>query len=341
MFEIVLAVILAAHLLAVDVAMAGPLVCVWCEWRGGRRGEPSSEELAGRLAALSLWALSAGSVLGGVLLGVRYLADDRAYITAVWAIPHDRIWFGLAELGFSFACLAAYVALWNRWRGHRVWHRLLALAAASNLLVHFPALFAVISVVATRRGLADAALDRAAYRRLLFDGEVLARMAHVWLAAAAVTGIVVVALAMRASAAATTDPIRERHVKAGAWLALVATLLQFPVGVWVVLATPETARRPLLGGDWMATGFFVVSLLLAVQLVHLLWAIALGEAGSKQVRQAIAVVTVLVLFMVGTRLRLSDETLSLSAESLGGVAVQRSASLKLPLPLRRGEVPFQ
>lgn len=305
--EITLVVLLTAHLLLVDVAMACPLVSVWIEWRARRRSEHPSDGFARRLAVLAIWALAGGSILGGILLAIRYLADDRAYFAALWAIPPSRIWFGLAELLFSFVCLGAYVALWNRWRGPRVIHRLLALAGTSNLAIHFPALFAVIAVVSTRSELAAKPLDRAAYQRMLIDGEVLSRVSHVWLAAAAVAGIVVAALAMRTSEATLPIPIRDRHLKTGARLALAATLLQFLAGIWVVLEMPENARRPLLGGDWLATGLFLVSLLLSVLLLHLLSAIALGDTQSKQVRRSVAVVTLLVLLMVGTRLRLNAQ----------------------------------
>jgi hypothetical protein len=300
-FELLLAALAAPHLLLVDVAMAGPLVAAWLRWRAD--GE-AADAVAGRLAMLSLWALAGGSLLGGGLLAVRYLADDRAYFRAVAAIPVDRIWFALAELLFSFICLGAYLALWNRWRRRPVLHGMLALAGSSNLMIHFPALFAVIAVVGSRRELAAASLDRGTYRRLLIDSEVLSRVAHVWLAAAAVTGIVVVMLALRTPLTDVSQSIRRQTMKSGARLALAATLVQFPVGVWLVLEMPEAARGPLLGGDWLAAGLFVVSLLLSVQLLHLLGAIALGDTDVRQARRALACVSLLVLVMVGTRLRL-------------------------------------
>ena len=39
MIELLLSLLLGIHLLAVDVAMAGPLLAVWLRWRGhGARG---------------------------------------------------------------------------------------------------------------------------------------------------------------------------------------------------------------------------------------------------------------------------------------------------------------
>jgi hypothetical protein len=307
--EIALTLLLTAHLLLVDVAMGGPLACVWLQCSARRRGELVAEAIARRLAVLVVWALAGGSILGGLLLALRYVADDRAYLSALAAIPSERIWFGLVELVFSFACLTAYVALRNRWRGRRVLHPLLAIAGATNLMVHFPALFAIVSVVSTRRELAAGALDRAAYRRLLVDGEVLARVAHVWLAAAAVTGVVIAVLAMRTINEAETVPeeTRRRLFKLGAWLALAATLVQFPVGLWVVLEMPEAMRMPLLGGDWLAFGLFMAALVLVVHLLYVLLAIALGDDGSRQIRRSVAVLLVVMLLMVATRLRLGGQ----------------------------------
>jgi hypothetical protein len=306
--EIVLAALAAPHLLLVDVAMAGPLVAAWLRWRAGRANDGATDALARSLALQSLWALAVGSLLGGALLAVRYLADDRAYFRALAAIPADRLWFAAVELLFSFLCLVAYLALWNRGGRRPLIHGLLALAGSSNLMIHFPALFAVIAVVSSRGELASASLDRAAYRRLLVDGEVLSRVAHVWIAAAAVTGIVLAILALRTPLTRMSQETQKRNVKSGARLALAATVLQFPAGAWLVLEMPEGAQNPLLGGDWLAAGLFLVSLLVSVQLLHLLAAMAWGDPDVKQVRRALVCMAIVVLFMASTRLRLNEAT---------------------------------
>lgn len=304
MLLILLAVLLAAHLLLLDVAMAGPLVCVGVEWRARRANDAASDEIARRLAGWSLWALVGGSVVGGLLLVVRYTAGGPDYFRAYQAIPVTRLWFGFAELIFSLACLSAYFLLWNRCRSRRLWHRLLALAGASNLLMHFPALFVIISVVGTRLELAGATIDRAAFRRLLVDPEVLARVTHVWLAAVAVSGIALMMLALRAGASPEAVPARKRQIALGGRLALGATVLQFPAGMWLVLQTPTAAQGLLLGGDWLATCLFLGSLLLSMLLLQALAAVSLGDVEATQVRRAVATVAVLVLLMTATRLRI-------------------------------------
>jgi hypothetical protein len=309
--EVVLVVLLAMHLLLVDIAMAGPLVCVWLEWRETRH----ADELAGRaglsLAGIASAALAVGIVTGGLLLAIRWWLDDHTYFSAVAAIPRDRLWFALGELLFYFGCMAAYRALWQRWRRWRLAHRLLAIAAASNLLLHFPALFAIVTVLTTRADRLGVSLDRSGYQRMLLDPEVLSRVAHVWLAAFAVSGATLMYLGLRIDRAGQHDPSRNRLIKAGALVALVPTLLQIPSGLWLALEMPEPARDPLLGGDWVATGLFATSFLLTLQLMHSLAGIAMGNCEPRQIRNSIAIMVLVVLLMVGTRGRAQDFSLSI------------------------------
>jgi hypothetical protein len=307
------AFLLALHLVLVDVAMIGPLAAAWYDWRGAKRGEPALRELGRLLLLLSLVTLVLGIAFGGLLLAGRYFTDPR-YMNAAWSVPRDRLWFSLAELVFSLLCLTICLLLWRRWQRGRLFHRLLAMAAATNLMMHFPALFAVISLISTRPGLMGRVLERAEFRRLLIDGQVLSRVVHVWLAAAAVTGLVVVWLALRTlpdggeaagSDPATGDSLRLRTLRSGGRLAMTATMLQFPVGIWVALAMPETAREPLLGGDAIASLLFLGSLTLAMVQLHLLSALVLTQPTAQQARRATAVLLLLVLLMVGTRLRVA------------------------------------
>lgn len=307
MLQIILVLVFSAHLLLIDIAMAGPLVCVWLEWRATRCADPLADRAAMTLARLSIWALAGGILIGGLLLAARWWRNDDAYFTALSVIPVSRMWNGLAELLFSFVCMAAYVALWDRWRKRPVLHWLLAIAASSNLLVHFPALFAIVSVLSTRGQQLGQVLDGAGYRLLLVDGEVLSRVAHVWLAAFAVTGITLMAIGQRLGGEPQTSAAGQRLIQHAAWLGLVPSLLQIPSGLWLAWQMPESAREPLLGGDWVATGLFFVSMLLAFFLMHTLAAIALGDHEPKQIRRSIATLLILVPLMVGTRVRLDSD----------------------------------
>jgi hypothetical protein len=319
--EAVWALLLGVHLLLVDVAMAGPLVCAWLDWRQCRHEDLAAGRAGLTLARLTNWTLAGGIVVGLVLLGARWQIDGGRYFGALAAVPRSRLWFAGAELLFFFACMGAYVGLWNRWRKWRWLHRLLAVAAATNLLLHFPALFAIVSIVETRPELVGQTLDRAAFQRMLLDGEVVSRVLHVWLAALAVTGAVVMELGLRMRREESLGASAERLIRSGAVLALVPTLLQIPVGFWLTMRMPETARAPLLGGDLVATALFAVSLVLALALMHALAGIALGNDASRQIRRSIAVLCTLVILMAATHSRVDQPTPAADAVGAPATAV--------------------
>jgi hypothetical protein len=305
--DFLLVALLALHLLLVDVAMAGPLACIWIEWRGTRASDPAADQLARSLAWLATVALLLGVLLGTFLLAIRWALGDQGYFRAVGMIPASRLWFGLAELIFYLACMSAYIGLWDRLRTWRLAHRLLALAASSNLLLHFPALFVIISVLSRRSGMASETLDRAGYWRLLLDAEVASRVVHVWLSSLAATGVVWMALALWSKLAALDATVaRQGLIQRGAWLALIATLLQLPVGMWVTLEMPEAARESLFGGDLLASSLFGLSLLLVLLLAHTLSAVALGDPRPGYVRRSLVTAVMIVLLMVGTRWRAQE-----------------------------------
>src|SRR4051794_10907667 len=142
--------------------MAGPLVCILLNQRARRFSAPETDNVARRLANLSMACLLAGFLLGGILLALRW-SSNRSYFEAASVIPASRYWFALAELAFYFACMAIYRGLWNRLQARPFVHALLALAASLNLIVHFPALFTIISVLAVRPEQWAEPLDRAGY----------------------------------------------------------------------------------------------------------------------------------------------------------------------------------
>ncbi len=119
----------------------------------------------------------------------------------------------------------------------------------------------------------------------------------------AVTGVVLMALAQRIGPTSGHSLARQRLVQYGAWLALIATLLQLPIGMWVALQMSESARESLFGGDLLASSLFGVSLLLVLFMAHSLSAVVQGDARPGLVRQTLLTAAMIVLLMVGTRWR--------------------------------------
>ena len=71
-------------------------------------------------------------------------------------------------------------------------------------------------------------------------------------------------------------------------VALVATLLQLPVGVAVMLSVPNRLRDALLGEDLLAAVPFACGMLATLGLLHTLAAVALGDRDPRQVRRSLA-----------------------------------------------------
>ena len=81
----------------------------------------------------------------------------------------------------------------------------LAVLAATDLMYHFPPLFAMLNLLTNRIELSGQTLTSTLYRTLLVDPEVMAMVVHVWLAAVALTGVAVMRLAVKPSPSTPAD----------------------------------------------------------------------------------------------------------------------------------------
>ncbi|MEO2022659.1 MAG: hypothetical protein ABGX05_12635, partial [Pirellulaceae bacterium] len=214
--------------------------------------------------------------------------------------------FGVWEWLFSAGLLYGY--RWS-WRdattccpAKRRLRWLLPLLASTNLLYHFPPLFLIFSQLDP----AGEALTSAQFRARLVDGYVVARTLHFCLAALAVTGIALVVFALKQSRGSESNVDSVRPARWGARLALVATLLQLPAGIWIVLEMGPGAQRQLMGGSLVATGLFGLSLIGALALIHYLSAIAFGKFRREVAVRTISLMILIVLLMTVVA-RLSKE----------------------------------
>lgn len=292
MKELLATFVLAGHLLAVNLASAGPLVCMWLHWRFARRDDAAAGRLGRRLAWASLWGLMIGSGLGLALLGLA----DEPYLAAVLAFPVKKFAFAAAELGCSLIWTALYAGLWQRMRRHTYWHGFLGLLTATNLLYHFPPLLAAVAVARVRPELA-AGLAAGSTIDWLKQAEIASRAAHVTLASVAVAGVYLIGLAQRTSNDPAFRESAARIARGGARIALVATLFQLIVGAWLLVSLPRTAAAGLLGADSPAAGLLLASVLLTFGLLHQLAGISLGETDAGRARRSMILLTVIVVLM--------------------------------------------
>ena len=313
-----LILIFGVHLLAVDLAMAGPLMAIWLEWRETRRDDLLAGEIGRQIAVGALAAATIGIGLGLLAVAALPLLEAAAYREAFANVPAWRWWSAAGEFAVYVLCIALYLLLWQRWRGHRWWHRGLALFAATDLMYHFPPLFTIISAQSMRPDWKDRPLDGALYRTLFAQGEVLSRVAHHWVAAVAVAAVVVMLLAIRSKRLAgrsagepketAADNSKNGNGDSGAGklirqasrVALMATMAQLPIGVWVLLELPSAMQSQVMGEDLTATALFGLSVVGALGLMHQLAVVSLGEVGRRRVLRTAALMAGVVLLMAAT-----------------------------------------
>lgn len=302
MLDLVAILLFSLHLLAVNIASAAPLVCLWLK-RRERRGDQAASIVGPWLARQANWSLAAGAVLGFAVLGLLWLGGERAYFQALAAVPRRRLWFGLAELVFFFACMGLYAWAWRRWDGSRwkrAMHAGLAILAATDLIYHFPPLFALVAVLRSQPDLLGGELSYRQTMQLMADTATLSRVGHFLLSSLAVTGAAMIAFALWTRRDAPVEP-RERIVLWGARLALVPSLLQLLAGLFLLVHLPAYQRDRLLGGDPLSTVLLLASGLAMLGLYHHLAALALGETERRTAVSAVVLMLLVVLLMVAAR----------------------------------------
>lgn len=301
LLDLLIVLLFSAHLMAMNVATAGPFVCLWLARRTRRLHDALADQAGAWLARMSLVGLTGGIVLGGLLLGAIWRHRPEPFFRAVELIPRARLWFGIGELAFSYVLMLIYLATWRRFAG-RWWHAGLAFLSGTNTIYHFPPLFAAIGVLTTRPEIWNRPeLNRQEFLKLLGEPETLARTSHFVLASFAVTGVMLLGLATRLARQDETRQDARRIGVWGGWLGLAPTVLQLSSGLWLLLASPAPFQSALTGGEISSTVLFIASLLAAFALLPALAACAFGTAARRDHIRAMALLTVAVVCMVGAR----------------------------------------
>ncbi|MBP86141.1 MAG: hypothetical protein CMJ64_05410 [Planctomycetaceae bacterium] len=302
MIELSTSLVLALHLWCVSVASVGPLVSAWLDWVGRNRDD-LSWQAAKFLSLKSLALLVLGTGLGLAATGLIW---SDAYHELMHAFMYKIKWAGW-ELLFSFALMASHAYLLCRGPARHLAGRLtraaIALLAATNLLYHFPTLLLVVSEMNAGYLEQPKAVDAALFRTLMSQPSVLARSFHFVLASLAVTGITLVAHGARLKRQAETEANGHRLAIWGGRIALVPTLLQILVGIWVLAVVPPAMQQRLMGGDMLASGLMACSIIGAPYLMHQLSAVALGDTSPRQLKLAVWTMIAVVVMMTATARR--------------------------------------
>jgi hypothetical protein len=297
--DILSILVLAAHLLAMNVATAAPLVCIWLK----RREVRSADDTAGRLGRFLAWQSIIGLLLGmavGLLATwLLWKAGDEKFFEALAAVPRRRLWFGLIELAFFLVLMVWYAWAWPRVRRPTLWHPALALLAATDLIYHFPPLFAAITVLQSRASLPAQELSYTGFLAVMLASETLARVLHFLLASLVVTGSLMILYARRLAMEGSEDA--GRCFVWGARCAFAAGALQLLAGGYLLVSLPAGKQQRLMGGDWLATGLLAASVLGVFALLHSLAPLALGEANRRDAVRSLWLTVFIVLAMTAAR----------------------------------------
>jgi hypothetical protein len=292
----VLSLLLAAHLLCVNVASGGPLLAAWLDWRS-MQGDEAAARAAVFLARASLVAFLAGAALGLLMGWLKWDADYRA----LWLGPmsYKLHWAGIEAIFSLVVMVGWWICLPGKTGGSfaaMVARGLAAALAATNLLYHFPVLFSVAAQLADAGKTGGDSIGGAGFRRLMVAGETPAIWVHVCLASIAVAGMMLICQA--ASARQQVDePMAARIACWGGRWALVPSLLQFPVGLWTLAALPPAAQSHLMGESAIGTLLLVASLGTALWLINELVHVSFGDVKRTRLMSALAAMVVTVVLM--------------------------------------------
>jgi hypothetical protein len=283
-----------------NVATASPLVCLWLKRREVRQDDAEAGRVGHFLAWQSVTSLLVGTGLGLLAAGILWLDGDRRFFDALAIVPRRRLWFGVAELVFFLALMSWYAGVWRRVRRPTLGHPALAILAATDLVYHFPPLFAVLAVLQGRATQPAEELSYSAFLELMYAPETLARVLHFLLASVAVTGVAMLVHVVRQNRPGRV-PFGERGIAWSGRLALVPSLLQLLAGVYLLLVLPVRQQQRIMGGDWLTTGSFAISGIATLALLHSLSSLALGETSRRDIVRSLGLTALVILTMTATR----------------------------------------
>jgi hypothetical protein len=211
----------------------------------------------------------------------------------------------MLEALFSLLMLAGWCWFLPGRAGGRRWvvvvRSLVATLAATNLLYHFPVLFSIASRM-QEAGETTGAILRGREFRALIGKETIGLGLHVTLASVAVAGAMLLIFARRMLARGDAESAGVVARWGGRW-ALVPSLIQLPLGLYMLSILPPGEQSRLMGGSGLGVLLFVGALTAAFWLMNDLAQIAMGEVTRGLLTRAVIAMVVTVSLMTGMQLQ--------------------------------------
>ncbi len=285
------------HLLAANIAAAGPLYSAWLGVRS-RNGDAAAGVVGRQLAKLSLVALGLVVLTGAAQV---YGPGREDLFAAAGRFPRRDLWIAGAEVLFSLLMTSGLIAAWRGGCFRPVLAWSMAVLTASNLLYHFPPLMLVLArLKADPLWTTEQEISRTVFRGLMARPEVVSLTVHIGIASLAIGAIAALWLEARVTELEKLSDAQQPASKVGQRAAVVAgglTALQFPVGLWVLVSSPAPTFNALAGGSPLHALGFAGGVVASLLLIQRLAAYAL-EAPTKAAANRIAVLTITVVALM-------------------------------------------
>jgi hypothetical protein len=301
MFSLLHILLLSLHLICMNVASGAPLVCVWLEWKLRKNQDAAAKTAADYLAKMTVLTLVAGSLLG-LVMGMMLWTPEYS---SLWTkrLSHKIHWGGL-ELLFSLVILAGYWVWRKRAAASSmkgaIGKTALLLFASTNLLYHFPPLFFIAGKLADSKEASVEPVRGTLFVQAMLAGEIPALWVHFTFASLAMAGIMLLGLALRMGRRGAPAAEVSRAAIWGGYWGLIPSLLQLPVGLWVISALPPNSQSQVMGSNGTATVLFLSGIVAALWLLRELVSIAMGETARGNLIRAMSAMVVVVVLMTGT-----------------------------------------
>lgn len=243
------------HILAMNVAVGGGFVAAFTEFFGRKKKSQNHFDLSRSISQM-LPPFTAFTITLGVapLLFLQVLYGQFFYTSTIliaWPWLSIIVILILAYYGyyiFSFR--------WEKLNGKRFW---LVLVSAI--------LFAAIGFIYTNNIILLLTPDK--WKAMYFanphgthlnfdDATFIPRYLHYMISALAVAGIVVIMWGM--GKLKSNEQLGKWAIRYGAWWFLIPTFINIAVGLWFLISLPRDFMLMFMGGNPLATGYFLVGL---------------------------------------------------------------------------------